>query len=55
MALLIELLTLHNNSSAVTEWSWFGKGLIPAASEICSQVSIDFSGRRVKPINRHVG
>lgn len=55
MALLIELLTLHNNSSAVTEWNWFGKGLIPTASEISGQVSIDFSGRRIKPIYRLVG
>lgn len=54
MALLIELLTLHNNNSTVTEWSWFGKGLIPAASKISSQVSIDFSGRRIRPINRHL-
>lgn len=55
MALLIELLTLHNNTSAVTEWNWFGKGLIPAASEISSQVSIYFSGRKIKPIHRFVG
>lgn len=55
MVLLIELLTLHNNSSVVTEWNWFGKELIPVASEISSEVFIDFSGRRIKPIDRLVG
>lgn len=52
MAPLIELLTLRNNSSVVTEWNWFGKRLIPAASEISSKVSIYFSGRTIKPIDR---